>query len=110
MTATIDRATAARPFERRSQARHKLLASATYRERGRSRSSIDVTDISTRGCRIRAQGAVVCGDHGWVTLPTLGPWSCSLVWHGEQEAGLMFERPLHSAVAELMSERHETAA
>jgi hypothetical protein len=93
--------------ERRFRPRRKLLASATYRERGRSRSSIEVTDLSSTGCRMRLQGALVSGEHGWVTLPSLGPWSCSIAWHADREVGLSFDRPLHSAVAEMITDRHQ---
>jgi hypothetical protein len=93
--------------ERRFRPRRKLRTSATYRERGRSRSAIEVTDLSATGCRVQLQGALVSGEHGWVTLPSLGPWSCSIAWHADREVGLSFDRPLHSAVAEMIADRHQ---
>ena len=95
--------------ERRSHARRRMSAIAIFRERGRSRADIRVTDLSPLGCRVRLEGVLVCGEHGWVTLPTLAPWSCAVAWRSEEEAGVTFERPLHQAVAEMIATRHEKA-
>ena len=98
------------PRDRRFQPRRKVATSATYRERGRTASPIQVTDLSPIGCRMRLDGALVSGEHGWVTLPSLGPWSCSIAWQSEQEVGIAFDRALHGAVTDMMVERHKPRA
>lgn len=92
--------------DRRTDARKALSAVAFFRERGRSREDVRVTDLSPSGCRIRLKGALICGEHGWVTLPTLAPWGCAIAWRSEEEAGVRFERPLHGAVADMIAARH----
>jgi hypothetical protein len=88
--------------ERRFQPRRTVEATGFFRERGRSRSEAHVTDLCSLGCRLRLSQPVIDGDHSWVTLPTLGPWSCSVVWRSELEAGVAFDRPLHRAVATML--------
>lgn len=94
--------------DRRAQPRRALAAAATFRERGRSREDVRVTDLSPSGCRVVLKGALICGEHGWVTLPTLAPWGCAVAWRSDEEAGVRFERPLHPAVAEMIGIRHGT--
>ncbi len=92
--------------ERRAEPRRGLDAAATFRERGRSRQDVNVTDLSPSGCRVSLKGALICGEHGWVTLPTLAPWSGAVAWRSEGEAGVAFDQPLHDAVAEMIAIRH----
>ena len=96
--------------DRRLQPRRKLSTSATYRERGRTASPIRVVDLSAIGCRVRLKRALVSGEHGWVTLPSLGPWACSIAWQSDEELGVEFERALHGAVANMLVERHTPGA
>lgn len=92
--------------DRRGQPRRALSASALFRERGRSKAPVEVIELSTSGCRVRLTGDIVSGEHGWVTLPSLGPWPCSVAWQGDAELGLTFDRPLHASVAEMLANRH----
>jgi hypothetical protein len=92
--------------DRRVHPRKPLAAAASFRERGRTREDVRVTDLSPAGCRVELKGALICGEHGWVTLPTLAPWSCAVAWRSEEEAGVRFEQPLHEAVAEMIATRH----
>ena len=92
--------------DRRLNPRRPLGAAASFRERGRSREDVRVTDLSPSGCRVALKGALICGEHGWITLPTLAPWSCAVAWRSEEEAGVRFEQPLHEAVAEMIATRH----
>lgn len=91
--------------ERRFQPRRRLDTAALYRESGRSKSLVHVTDLSPLGCRINCADAVIDGKRSWVTLPTLEPWACSVVWRNKVEFGLAFNRAFHPAVASMICNR-----
>jgi hypothetical protein len=91
--------------ERRWAKRHAARAPAGFRERGRSRTAVEVVDLSTHGCRIEVSGPLVTGQRTWISLPTLQGWEARIVWAEGGVAGLDFVQPLHPAVADLIVRR-----
>jgi PilZ domain len=89
--------------ERRAE-RFQTDISAGVRERGRSGMPIEVVDLSTHGCRIEFEGALIVGAHAWLTLPSLESRHARVAWMVEGEAGLDFVEPLHPIVAQSLLE------
>lgn len=100
---------ARRSVERRWEKRRTALIQAHFREHGRTRSPVEVVDLSRLGCRVRLTNPIILGKHAWVTLPSLQAWNCSVAWLEGHDAGLEFSEPLHPAVADLVVERAQPA-
>ena len=91
--------------ERRWEKRRPTVTGAVFRERGRTRTEVEVLDLSRLGCRVRLSDPLVLGKDAWITLPSLQSWYCSLAWIDGSEAGLEFAEPLHPAVADTVVQR-----
>lgn len=91
--------------EKRRIPRSRAQAPAKFRERGRTRIDVQLLDLSTHGCKVRADAALVVGSQAWVVLPTLASWRAKVAWSDEQHLGLDFVEPLHPAVADLLIRR-----
>lgn len=101
---------ASNAVERRWERRRSAVAQATFRERGRTRTDVEILDLSRLGCRVRLADPFVMGEHAWITLPSLQSWYCSIAWRNGEEAGIEFAEPLHPAVADLVVARAAEAA
>ena len=91
--------------DRRGQKRSQARASVGFRQRGKTRISSRLLDLTTSGCKIRLSQSVKAGERVWVTLPTLESWSAQIAWVDDGHAGLEFEQPLHPAVADMVIKR-----
>ena len=91
--------------DRRRQKRSKAVASVGFRQRGKTRISSKLLDLTTSGCKIKLAENIHAGERVWVTLPTLESWYAKVAWVADGYAGLDFEQPLHPAVADLVVRR-----
>ena len=85
--------------ERRRQGRAPIGMQVALRERGRSALDARLLDFSALGCRI--DGLIIGTDNGqlWIKLPGLESLAAQRVWNESSLAGLVFDTPLHPAVA-----------
>lgn len=85
--------------ERRRAPREAVQFAAAVRERGRSALVARVAELTTLGCRIEGYLGVAPGTQLWVKLPGLESIAGQVMWSSDGTAGVLFERPLHPAVA-----------
>lgn len=85
--------------ERRRQGRAPIGMQVALRERGRSALDARLLDFSSLGCRI--DGLIIGAGNAqlWIKLPGLESLSAQRVWQDGNLAGLVFDTPLHPAVA-----------
>jgi hypothetical protein len=86
--------------ERRRVARLGLRLTATMRDGTKSRVSVRVIDMSTRGCRIECSSKVEDDSWIWLGIAGLENQFCRVVWHCQEFVGLEFEKPLSEPVFE----------
>ena len=86
-------------IERRRQARAPIGLSIALRERGRSAMDARLVDFSALGCRV--DGLIVGQGNAqvWIKLPGLETLATQRMWSLGSLAGLVFDTPLHPAVA-----------
>jgi len=63
---------------------------------------VDIANLSTHGCAVKAAEPQEVGTRCWIILPTLESWSARVSWSDGALFGLDFSRPLHRAVAEMI--------
>ncbi len=85
--------------ERRRAPREAVQFAVAVRERGRSALVARLAELATLGCRIEGYLTVAPGTQVWVRLPGLESVAGQVVWSLDGTAGMLFERPLHPAVA-----------
>lgn len=86
------------PTTRRSLFRQPVVAQAVLRQSGAQGSSIQLLDISERGCRVSLLNKVAPGTRLWIRLPGLEAIEAVVRWEGNFMAGLEFSRPLYPPV------------
>jgi hypothetical protein len=91
--------------ERRWVRRSDAVLDATLRERGRMRRIGKVANLSTDGCRIDLDEVMPVNANAWVTLPSLESRYSRVAWCRDGSIGLDFEKPLHTAVADMLIAR-----
>ena len=62
-------------------------------------------DVSPEGCRVELVEMVDAGERVIVRLPALEPLGAEVAWVQGANAGLQFQRPLHSAVFDQLMDR-----
>jgi hypothetical protein len=67
-------------------------------------------DVSPEGCRVELVEMVDAGERVIVRLPALEPLGAQVAWVQGANAGLHFQRPLHSAVFDQLMDRFVTCA
>jgi hypothetical protein len=67
-------------------------------------------DVSPEGCRVELVEMVDAGERVIVRLPALEPLGAQVAWVRGANAGLHFQRPLHSAVFDQLMDRFVTCA
>ena len=67
-------------------------------------------DVSAEGCRVELVEMVDAGERVIVRLPALEPLGAQVAWVQGANAGLRFQRPLHSAVFDQLMDRFVTCA
>lgn len=89
---------------RRSK-RVSLAADVTLRRIGKSSFSVNVTDVSPEGCKVKLVERPAEGERVLVKFEGLEVLEASVCWVEEFTAGLSFEKPMHPAVFDLLVER-----
>jgi PilZ domain-containing protein len=67
-------------------------------------------DVSAEGCRVELVEMVDAGERVIVRLPALEPLGAQVAWVQGANAGLHFQRALHSAVFDQLMDRFVTCA
>jgi hypothetical protein len=67
-------------------------------------------DVSPEGCRVELVEMVDAGERVIVRLPALEPLGAQVAWVQGANAGLHFQRALHSAVFDQLMDRFVTCA
>jgi hypothetical protein len=67
-------------------------------------------DVSPEGCRVELVEMVDAGERVIVRLPALEPLGAEVAWVQGANAGLHFQRALHSAVFDQLMDRFVTCA
>ncbi len=67
-------------------------------------------DVSPEGCQVELVEMVDAGERVIVRLPALEPLGAQVAWVQGANAGLHFQRPLHSAVFDQLMDRFVTCA
>ena len=82
-----------------------LQADIEFRRPGEHRWRVNIQDISPQGCRVELPIRVAEEDTVWVNFPGLEAIQGRVCWVDEWTAGIEFDRPLHSAVFEMVERR-----
>ncbi len=85
--------------EQRRARRSTVALDCSVRERSRSALGGAVRDLSALGCRIESPTMALAGNQLWVRLPGLESMIGMVIWSDGYQAGVMFDQPLHPAVA-----------
>lgn len=76
-----------------------------YRQ-GSQRMTLTLLNLTPRGARVEGVPDMRVGDMAMVQLPTLAPKAARVIWRRGSEAGIEFERPLHSSVYDAIVTDH----
>ena len=82
---------------------------AALRQRGASGVSVQIMDLSTDGFRVATHLELAPGTDVWLRLPGLEPCHARVRWSDGPYVGCAFDRPLHSAVLQMMVQKARTA-
>jgi hypothetical protein len=80
------------------------------KKRGGFGFQLATLDVSPEGCRVELVEMVDAGERVIVRLPALEPLGAQVAWVQGANAGLHFQRPLHSAVFDQLIDRFMTCA
>lgn len=91
--------------QRRGAERVKIRAQARLREAGCTPFEVELTDLSSTGCRMVTFARLQIGTTIWLNLPSLAPLEAIIRRNIERDYGCEFLHPLHPAVAEHLQKR-----
>ncbi|MBA3896285.1 MAG: PilZ domain-containing protein [Sphingomonadaceae bacterium] len=98
---------ALKPRDHRRAQRLDVRLEAELREPGSSqRFEVTVVDLSVVGFRCETSFTLKPGQRVFVTIPGLGPIEAVVEWRRLYAYGCSFDRPLHTAVFDLLVARH----
>lgn len=102
MTATRDTLIppANRAGDHRSALRKSVRLDARVRDKGATRFSIRVVDLSPTGFRAETAFTLKPGATIWITLPGLQSLEATVAWQRGEQVGAAFRQPLYGAVFE----------
>jgi hypothetical protein len=83
---------------KRRAERERLAAAVSFRKPKEMSYEVNLENMSPHGCCIGLRERVRPGQLLWITVPGIEPMQSWVRWHGEWQAGLEFERPMHIAV------------
>jgi hypothetical protein len=92
-------------LERRRWPRLPLQANVEFRRKREMPYRINMHDLTPYGCRIGSPERLNRGEMVWVQLPTLESLPATVKWGGLGISGVEFERPMHVAVFDMMTDR-----
>ena len=99
------RAGASKTQRKRISARTPLSADVTLRRLGKANFRVNVSDLSTHGCKVELVERPSIGEHVLVKFDRLEILEAEVCWVEDFEAGLRFEHSIHPAVFDLLVER-----
>lgn len=85
-----------------------LSAEVSLRRSGRGSFRVSVIDLSLHGCKAEFVERPNLDEWVWVKFGDLQSVKARVCWIRGFEVGLEFERSIHPAVFEMLSERHKT--
>lgn len=91
--------------QRRRAERVTVRALARLREAGRTPFEVELTDLSSTGCRLVTFARLQVDTTIWINLPGLAPLEAVIKRIFGQDYGCEFLHPLHPAVAKHLQER-----
>ena len=84
---------------RRRERRGNVAMPGTIRHNVTCRSSVAISDLSARGCRIvTTDEGISAGTSLFVRLNHLAPLRATVRWRGQGNMGLEFDQPLYIPV------------
>jgi hypothetical protein len=89
----------------RSDQRISTQATVAFRRIGMSKFTVDVHDISPRGCRLDTVERPAVDEQVLVKFDSLEPIECHVRWIEGHETGVEFDRPIHPAVFDMLAAR-----
>jgi len=99
------------PMERRTAFRAPTSIKATASSSQGARQDVEISDLSTDGCAVAtARHPLASGGAYGLKISGLEILGVRTAWTSGNLAGLMFDRPLHVAVADHISARHPRPA
>lgn len=91
--------------QRRGAQRAKVHGQARLREAGCTPFEVELTDLSSTGCRMITFARLQIGTKIWINLPGLAPLEAITRRSQGQVYGCEFLQPLHPAVAEHLQQQ-----
>lgn len=85
--------------------RVSLTADVSLRRLGQANFRVAVTDLSPQGCRVELVDRPRIDEHVLVKFEGLEVLEAEVCWIDGYAAGLRFERPIHTAVFDLLLDR-----
>ena len=95
--------------EARRTERYDLAFRASLRERGASRFTVTVRDLSVTGYKCESSFPLAVGSRVWLTIPGLAPLESIVVWKSEFHYGCAFGAPIHVAVLDHIARQTKTS-
>jgi len=95
----------ARPTHARNANRVPIEIDAGLRQRGAAAVGVHILDLSTHGFRVETHLELEIGSPIWLRLPGLEASLALVMWREGNFVGCAFDRPLHSAVLDLIVRR-----
>jgi hypothetical protein len=95
--------------EARRTERYDLTFRAALRERGSSRFTVTVCDLSVTGYKCESSFPLAVGSRVWLTIPGLSPLESIVVWKSEFQYGCAFGSPIHVAVLDHIARQTRAA-
>ena len=89
----------------RQSNRQTLRCEVEFRRRGDVPYKVDLINLSQEGCRITAPVMLQPGDGVWLRIPQMEPIHGKVVWADDWDVGVLFEKPFHPAVLDLVIAR-----
>lgn len=98
-------------FESRRDARRRVVILSAYAREANARLlEVEISNLSTDGCRLKSDGALEPQTAIWLKIPGITPRRAVIRWTSQDEAGCEFDTPIAEAtVEEAAVTAHRTA-
>lgn len=101
----------ARPLpDDRREDRFKIVLSGHCSDGAGRRSSAQISDLSTHGCKVRTASVLLAQDATiWIKLGGRDQLKAQVRWHKADLAGVEWENPLHPAILDHIYAIHDAS-
>ena len=97
------------PDDRRED-RFRIVLSGHCSDGAGRRSSAQISDLSTHGCKVRTSPTLLKKDaRVWIKLGSRDPLQGQVRWHQSDLAGVSWEHPLHPAILDHIYAIHDAS-